>query len=103
MPNQTPSHTLHCSCGMPFPVGWSGDLAMPTPMAPHTALQVYVPLAGVQTELLRATFEPNEVEVKCVNLQVGPLNIARHLRAHMLPAALPFHSLIGTPMNTSPS
>ena len=66
---------------------------MPTLTTPHTALQVYVPLAGVQTELLRATFEPNEVEVKCVNLQVGPLNVAGHGRACMHPAALPIYSL----------
>lgn len=33
-------------------------------------VKLYVPLHGVKTELLRAVFEPNSLEIKAVNLQV---------------------------------
>lgn len=36
---------------------------------PYT-VKVYVPLHGVKTELLRAVFEPNSLEIKAVGLQV---------------------------------
>ena len=37
--------------------------------SPYT-VKIYVPLHGVKTDLLRATFETNSLEVKAVNLQV---------------------------------
>ena len=57
--------------------------AVPPPEAPFRILttcsweqnpytvKVYVPLHGVKTELLRAVFEKNSLEIKAVNLQVG--------------------------------
>lgn len=45
-------------------------------------VKVYVPLHGVKTELLRAVFERNSLEIKAVNLQVS-LSERMHAHSHL--------------------